>query len=103
MGGGGGGVASFRAVHARAWTGGDFVQGLSTAPDKKVFLRKENATMTEGEWIALGGFVTICASALALVIKQLESSKCTEIDACCLKCKRRVPDTADDEPKLVRP
>lgn len=59
--------------------------------------------MTEGEWIALGGFVTICASALALVIKQLESSKCTEIDACCLKCKRRVPDTVDDEPKLVRP
>jgi hypothetical protein len=41
MGGGGGGVASFRAVHARAWTGGDFVQGLSMAPDKKivVFMR----------------------------------------------------------------
>ena len=53
--------------------------------------------MTEGEWIALGGFVTICASALALVIKQLESSRCTEIDACCLKCKRRVPDTTDDD------
>ena len=35
MGGGGGGVASFWAVLARAWTGGGFVQGVSTAPDKK--------------------------------------------------------------------
>lgn len=47
---------------------------------------------TESEWIAIGGFVTICASALALVIKQVESSKCTDINTPCCACKRKVPD-----------
>ena len=45
---------------------------------------------TESEWIAIGGFVTICASALALVIKQVESSKCTDINTPCCGCKRKV-------------
>ena len=48
--------------------------------------------MESAGWVALGGFVTICASALALVVKQLESSRCTEIDSCCIRCKRKVPE-----------
>ena len=51
---------------------------------------------TESEWIAIGGFVTICASALALVIKQVESSKCTDISSPCCACKRKVPDPPDE-------
>ena len=51
---------------------------------------------TESEWIAIGGFVTICASALALVIKQVESSKCTDINTPCCACKRKVPDPPDE-------
>ena len=53
--------------------------------------------MESEDWVALGGFVTICASALALVVKQLESSRCTEIDSCCIRCKRKVPDP-DESP-----
>jgi len=56
--------------------------------------------MESEDWVALGGFVTICASALALVVKQLESSRCTEIDSCCIRCKRKVPepDESTDAP-----
>jgi|TARA_R100001143_G_C3271997_1_gene92636 hypothetical protein len=46
--------------------------------------------MNTEEYIALGGLITIISSALALIIKQLESSKCTEIDCLCIKCKRKV-------------
>ena len=53
--------------------------------------------MESEDWVALGGFVTICASALALVVKQLESSRCTEIDSCCIRCKRKVTDP-DESP-----
>ena len=56
---------------------------------------------TENEWVALGGFVTICASALALVIKQVESSRCTDIDCGCMSCKRKVPENADGDPALA--
>jgi hypothetical protein len=52
--------------------------------------------MESDDWVALGGFVTICASALALVVKQLESSRCTEIDSCCIRCKRKVPTDPDE-------
>ena len=55
--------------------------------------------MNVEEWIALGGFVTICASAMALVIKQVESSRCTDVDCLCFKCKRKVPKTEDLTPK----
>ena len=47
--------------------------------------------MKTEEYVALGGLVTICASALALVIKQVESSRCTDIDCLCMKCKRTPP------------
>jgi len=49
------------------------------------------------QWIAIGGFVTICASALALVIKQLEASRCSKIKMCgCIDCDR-VPPVDNDE------
>lgn len=46
--------------------------------------------MKTEEYIALGGLITIIASALALIIKQLESSKCTEINCLCISCKRKI-------------
>ena len=46
--------------------------------------------METEEYVALGGLITIIASSLALVIKQIESSRCTDIDCCGLTCKRRV-------------
>jgi len=49
--------------------------------------------MEVDQWIAIGGFVTICASALALVIKQIESSRCIKIKMCgCIDCDRVVID-----------
>ena len=51
--------------------------------------------MKTEEYVALGGLITISASALALVIKQVESSRCTDINCLCLRCKRKVP----EEPK----
>jgi len=49
------------------------------------------------QWIAIGGFVTICASALALVIKQLEASRCSKIKMCgCIDCDRKVPEEEDN-------
>lgn len=61
---------------------------------------------TESEWIAIGGFVTICASALALVIKQVESSKCTDINTPCCACKRKVPSStkqAEEDEETLKP
>ena len=51
--------------------------------------------MKTEEYVALGGLVTICASALALVIKQIESSRCTDINCLCVKCKRHPPPPED--------
>ena len=51
--------------------------------------------MKTEEYIALGGLITICASALALVIKQIEGSKCETIDCFCIKCKRKVSETPE--------
>ena len=64
------------------------------------FYAFDQMVMESDDWVALGGFVTICASALALVVKQLESSRCTEIDSCCIRCKRKVPepDESTDAP-----
>jgi hypothetical protein len=59
---------------------------------------------TESEWIAIGGFVTICASALALVIKQVESSKCTDINTPCCACKRKVDSkSTEKEEETLKP
>ena len=49
------------------------------------------------DMIQLGGFITICASATALVIKQIESSKCENIECCGIKCKRKVVNSVLDE------
>ena len=46
--------------------------------------------MKTEEYVALGGLITICASALALVIKQVESSRCTKIRCCGFTCDRKV-------------
>ena len=53
--------------------------------------------METEEYVALGGLITIIASALALVIKQIESSRCTNIDCCGVKCQRRVGDVEEPE------
>ena len=50
--------------------------------------------MKESEWVAVDGFITICASALALIIKQVEASKCTEINCGCCRCKRKVDENS---------
>jgi len=42
------------------------------------------------EYIAVGTLITVIASALALVIKQLESSRCTDIKCCGFGCQRKV-------------
>ncbi len=42
----------------------------------------------------LGGFITVCAGAIATILFAIQKSSCTEIDCCCMKCKR--------DPKLVK-
>ena len=49
------------------------------------------------EYIALGTLITVIASALALIIKQIESSKCTHIKCCGLDCDRNVPPAKEEE------
>lgn len=49
----------------------------------------EKYTITE-----LGSFITICAGAMATILFSLQKSSCTEIECCCMKCKR--------DPKLVK-
>ena len=56
------------------------------------------------EYIALGTLITVIASALALIIKQIESSKCTHIKCCGLDCDRNVPKPKEDtEPDRKTP
>ena len=55
--------------------------------------------MKSEEYIALGGLITICASALALVIKQVESSRCTKIRCCGLTCDRKVGKEGEESGK----
>ena len=45
------------------------------------------------DWLGLGTFITVCASALALVIKQVEQSRCKKIKCCCINCEREVPNS----------
>ena len=56
--------------------------------------------MKTEEYVALGGLITIIASALALIIKQLESSKCTDINCLCVKCKRKVKLNAEESKEI---
>lgn len=41
------------------------------------------------EWVALGGFISIVASSCALIIRQIEQSRCSHIKMCgCIDCDR---------------
>ena len=53
--------------------------------------------MSPEEYIALGTLITVIASALALVIKQIESSRCSRIRCGCIDCDRSVPNDAPTE------
>ena len=55
------------------------------------------------EYVALGGLITIIASALALVIKQVESSRCTHIKCCGIDCDRVPPPNPPPEPPTNEP
>ena len=52
--------------------------------------------MTPNEYVSLGALITICASALALVIKQIESSRCKTIKCCGVECDRSVPEDTEE-------
>eukprot|EP01051_Picozoa_sp_SAG22_P017519 SAG22_NODE_2723_length_2279_cov_760.994954_3_plen_61_part_00 len=54
--------------------------------------------MSPEEYAGLGGLITIVAAALALVIKQLEQSRCSKINCLCVKCDRSPPEDAEREP-----
>jgi len=47
--------------------------------------------MTVETIIAISSLVTVSAAGLALIIKQLEQSRCTTINCLCFKCHRKVP------------
>jgi hypothetical protein len=55
--------------------------------------------METEEYIALGTLITVIASALALIIKQIESSRCTHIKCCGLDCDRVPPPDPDPRPE----
>lgn len=42
------------------------------------------------DYAGLGSLITVAAAALALVIKQLEQSRCKKINCCCVACDREV-------------
>jgi len=48
--------------------------------------------MKTEEWVALGGFISIVASSCALIIRQIEQSRCSHIRLCgkCIDCDRKV-------------
>jgi hypothetical protein len=45
------------------------------------------------DYAGIGGLITVCAAALALIIKQVEQSRCKKINCCCFNCDREVPET----------
>ena len=64
---------------------------------QKIIINSIGISMVETEeYIALGTLITVIASALALIIKQIESSKCTHIKCCGLDCDRNVPSAKED-------
>ena len=75
---------------------------------KQIIINSIGISMVETEeYIALGTLITVIASALALIIKQIESSKCTHIKCCGLDCDRNVPPAKEEEdvetPRLATP
>jgi len=77
---------------------------------QKIIINSIGINMVETEeYIALGTLITVIASALALIIKQIESSKCTHIKCCGLDCDRNVPPAKEEEdvdvetPRLATP
>ena len=52
--------------------------------------------MQTEEYAALGGLITIIAAALALIIKQVEQSRCTRIKCCGIDCTRVPPPPEGD-------
>ena len=46
--------------------------------------------------IAISSLVTVSAAGLALIIKQLEQSRCTSINCLCFKCHRRIKEDPID-------
>ena len=53
--------------------------------------------MKTEEYIALGTLITVISSALALVIKQVEQSRCTKIKCCGLECDRKAPQENNEQ------
>ena len=54
--------------------------------------------MKTEEWVALGGFVSIVASSCALIIRQIEQSRCSHIRMCgCIDCDRKVIEEDDNK------
>ena len=47
--------------------------------------------MKPEEYAALGGLITIVSAALALIIKQVEQSRCTRVKCCGADCTRIPP------------
>eukprot|EP01050_Picozoa_sp_SAG11_P014562 SAG11_NODE_1807_length_4228_cov_3.662146_2_plen_60_part_00 len=59
--------------------------------------------METEEYIALGTLITVIASALALVIKQIEQSRCSKIKCCGIECDRKPPINDEPEPEVSHP
>ena len=61
----------------------------------------------DGRVHSIRNVITVIASALALIIKQIESSKCTHIKCCGMDCDRNVPPAKEEEdmetPRLATP
>lgn len=55
--------------------------------------------MKTEEWVALGGFISIVASSCALIIRQIEQSRCSHIRLCgkCIDCDRIIKDDEKNE------
>jgi len=47
--------------------------------------------MRTEEYIAIGTLISVVSGSLALIIKQLEQSRCTNIKCCGLACDRTPP------------
>ncbi len=43
----------------------------------------------------LSAFIVACAGGLSLVIQSIQKSRCSDIDLCCVHCKRTPPTTEE--------
>jgi hypothetical protein len=55
--------------------------------------------MKTEEYIAIGTLISVISGSLALVIKQVEQSRCTKIKCCGLACDRTPPPLDPENPK----